>query len=156
MEVFNKPSKKTTTEDIHLCVRFSVPPSEIVRAITDNNMVQFYTRAPASIENKVGGRYIIFDGAIMGQFLKIDNSGIEMKWRKRDWEDGVYSIATIRLDEIEHALTEVTIDQTNIPKFDKFGNSGVVNSVLSGWMDQIFRQISNFLGFNLILEKDFD
>lgn len=134
------------------------------------SIAQFYTRAPATVENKVNGVYRIFDGTILGQFEKIvcsiwiletfytlhqDETEIDMKWRKRDWADGVYSHVSLQFEEIEHGLTEVHLTQTNVPQYDKFGNANVVNNTTIGWMEQIFKQISMMLGYNLILEKDF-
>ena len=79
-----------------------------------------------------------------------------MKWRRREWEDGVYSIAKLEMVEIEKAITEIHLIQSNIPKIDRFGNSGVVESISNGWIEMIFRKIGMFLGYTFQTEKDFD
>lgn len=79
-----------------------------------------------------------------------------MKWRRREWEEGVYSIATLSFTQIDTAITEIQLQQTNVPKYDKYNNVGVIDSVRQGWIDMVFRRISMILGYVFQLEDEFD
>ena len=79
-----------------------------------------------------------------------------MKWRRREWEDGVYSLVTLDFIQLDTALTEVHLVQKNIPKFDKYNNAGVIENVETGWMETIFRKISMFLGYTFQTEAEFE
>ena len=81
---------------------------------------------------------------------------IELKWRRREWEDGVYSIATIDFVQLDTAVTELHLKQVNIPKYDKFNNVGVIESVKQGWIDMIFRKIAMILGYVFQTEEEFE
>ena len=58
--------------------------------------------------------------------------------------------------EISHAVTEVSLVQKGIPKFDKYNNAGVIENVETGWMETIFRKISMFLGYTFQTEAEFE
>lgn len=79
-----------------------------------------------------------------------------MKWRRREWEDGVYSTVILNFIQLDDALTEIHLEQKNIPKFDKFNNAGVIENVETGWVETIFRKISMFLGYTFQTEKEFE
>ena len=79
-----------------------------------------------------------------------------MKWRRREWEEGVYSIATLSFTQIDTAITEIHLQQANVPKYDKYNNVGVIDSVRQGWIDMVFRRISMILGYVFQLEDEFD
>lgn len=53
-------------------------------------------QAPAKIEPKVGGLYSIYDGAITGEFIRVDHEHIEMKWRMKNWSPACFSTVTIK------------------------------------------------------------
>lgn len=81
---------------------------------------------------------------------------MELKWRRREWEEGVYSLATIQFIEIQHAVTELHLVQHDIPKHDRYNNAGVIESVEKGWIEMIFRRISMILGYVLQTEDEFE
>lgn len=53
-------------------------------------------QAPAKIEPKVGGLYSIYDGAISGEFVRVDHEHIELKWRMKNWAPACFSTVTIK------------------------------------------------------------
>ena len=176
--MFSQPSKQVSCGDLSLTVRFLVPPKVLVEALTNQSMVQvlstfyvshtqYYTQSPCKIVPQAGGDYILYDGAIQGQFISIvllysfssniqSDDKIELKWRRREWEDGVYSIVTFQMVEISHAVTEVSLVQKGIPKFDKFSNVGVISNVQNGWIEMIFRRIGQVLGYVFQTEDEFE
>lgn len=79
-----------------------------------------------------------------------------MKWRRREWEEGVYSTVEIQFVEIDHAVTELHLVQRNVPKHDRYNNGDVIGSVERGWIEMIFRRISMILGYVFQTEEDFE
>jgi singapore isolate B (sub-type 7) whole genome shotgun sequence assembly, scaffold_12 len=86
---------------------------------------------------------------------KTDNV-IELKWRRREWDDNVYSSVTLQFTSIDSAVTEIHVHQTGIPKSDRYNNIGVAESVEKGWIDMIFRKISMMLGYTFQTEDEFE
>lgn len=84
------------------------------------------------------------------------NKKMELKWRRREWEEGVYSIVTIQFVEIEHAVTELHLTQQGIPKHDRYNNGGIVESIERGWIEMVFRRISLILGYVFQTEDEFE
>ena len=79
-----------------------------------------------------------------------------MKWRRREWEEDVYSTVEIQFIEIDRSVTELHIVHRDIPKNDRYNNGGVVNSVEKGWIEMIFRRISLILGYVFQTEDEFE
>lgn len=53
-------------------------------------------QAPAKIEPKVGGVYSIYDGAITGEFVRVEHEHIELKWRMKNWAPDCFSNVVIK------------------------------------------------------------
>ena len=68
----------------------------------------------------------------------------------------MYSIATIDFVQLDTAVTELHLKQINVPKYDKFNNVGVIESVKQGWIDMVFRRISLILGYVFQTEDEFE
>ena len=79
-----------------------------------------------------------------------------MKWRRREWEDSVFSTVVLQFTNIDTAVTEIHLHQTGIPKCDRFNNVGVAESVKQGWIDMIFRKISLMMGYTFQTEDEFE
>ena len=174
--MFANPSKKVPCGDIEVNVRFLVPASVIYEALTSTQaaqvfyflhcFTQYYTQSPCSIEPKEGGNYFVYDGSIQGQFISAvflvchykeqSSKKIEMKWRRREWEEGVYSTVEIQFIEVDNAVTELHLVQRNVPKYDCYNNGGVLTSVENGWKEMIFRRISMIMGYVFQTEDEFE
>lgn len=47
-----------------------------------------YTRAPAQLEPKEGGEFVLLEGKIKGRFLVLrQDEYIKMEWRLSDWAE---------------------------------------------------------------------
>jgi activator of HSP90 ATPase len=50
-----------------------------------------FTRAPAKVEPKEGGEFVLLDGKIKGRFLTLrSNEYIKMEWKLNEWSE--YSV----------------------------------------------------------------
>ena len=79
-----------------------------------------------------------------------------LEWRRREWEEGLFSTVTMTLTEMEPAVTEIHLEQSGIPKCDRYNNVGVEESVRQGWIDMIFRKIGMMLGYTFQTEDEFE
>lgn len=68
----------------------------------------------------------------------------------------MYSIAKLEFIELDRALTEIHLTQSDIPKKDRYGNVGVEDSISQGWIEMIFRKISMMMGYTFQTERDFE
>lgn len=126
--------------------RFTVPVSLLYQAFVDANRVSAYTRSPAKIDPKEGGKFELFGGMISGEIVENKpNEKIVQKWRMRDWVDGVYSTVTLTFEQQGGGETLLTLEQSNIPHEDKKG-ALVFNAVEEGWKERFFKPIKLFTG----------
>jgi len=149
-EVNSKPAKKKKCKGkkIKLIEGFMATPALLYETFTDPKMVQTFTRAPANLDLKVGGKFSFFDGSITGEFLElIPNTKIVQKWRFNDWEDGIYSKVTVDLKAVDDYTCKVTLTQTGIPEDDKYGNHYQKNKCKEGWKNFYWKRIHKILGY---------
>lgn len=77
---------------IALTERFHCRPSDLYGMLLDGKTWKVFTQSRAEISAEVGGRFTIFDGAVEGVFMKLEeNRTIVQKWRFANWKDGHYS-----------------------------------------------------------------
>merc|ERR1719461_1748863 len=90
---------------------------------TPELMYEALTFAPVEIDLKVGGKFSIFGGSVVGEFTELKpNAKICQKWRFNDWEEGVYSEVEITLTAVDCDTCKVELRQTGIPEDDKYNN----------------------------------
>ena len=175
--MFANPSKKVSCGDIELNVRFLVPASVIYEALTSTQAAQVFNSFHSIITSIIHNHHVqlnLSKGVVICfimvvfkensfhlyyfecSFNKQSDKKIELKWRRREWEDGVYSIVTIDFITIDHAVTELHIVQHDVPKYDRFGNTGVLESVKNGWIEMVFRRIGMILGYVFQTEDEFE
>ena len=112
--------KKTVNTDLTdtLSARYDwrCPPSELWDALTNQGKASAYTRSNALIDLKPGGEFKYLGGSISGTFTSVDApKGFVMKWRLDNWNANHYSEVSISLDSQESGVTEMKIEQVNIP-----------------------------------------
>ena len=96
-------------------VTFKASPHDIYEALMDSKKHAKFTGDKASISQKVGGKFSVFDGYAEGTNLELmpDNK-IVQTWRASDWPEGHYSKVTFLLKEITGG-TRLTLTQTGVP-----------------------------------------
>lgn len=88
-------------EAIHQEILFDANPSTIYDALTDSTKFGEVTSgSPTEINKESGGSFSLFGGMIAGRNLElVQNKRIVQAWRAANWEEGVYSVVKIELNE---------------------------------------------------------
>ncbi len=79
-------------------------------------MIMQFTQNPAVSEPRPGGKLMMFNGMIDGEYTALDqNKKIEMKWRFKDWGEA-YAKIQITFEEDEddvRSLSLITLGSNN-------------------------------------------
>ena len=74
-------------QETEIKVTFDVPAHVIYKVFTDQMMLCQMTQGPAVCQPQPGGKFELFDGNIMGEFVSLEeNALITMKWKFKDWD----------------------------------------------------------------------
>lgn len=125
------------TKTIEYTVRFNTNPANVYDALMDSEKHTAFCGAPATIENKEGGSFSCYGGALQGTTTKLEeNKKIVQQWRAGDWEEGVYSELTYELEQ-KGDQTELNFVQTGVP--DKS-----YNSINEGWENMYWAKMKTY------------
>ncbi|KAI5078487.1 hypothetical protein GOP47_0006158 [Adiantum capillus-veneris] len=145
-----KAKDKEGFKTIALTERFHCRPHDIYTTLLDENRWKGFTQSKAKISNEIGGQFFIFDGAVTGVNMKLEEDKLIMqKWRFQNWHDGQYSTVCLTIEEPEIGVTVVKLTQTDVPEEDRYGNATVVENTQKGWKDLIFHKIRAVFGYGL-------
>eukprot|EP00250_Pteridium_aquilinum_P034178 c7196_g1_i1 orf=402-1463(+) len=145
-----KPKEKEGFKTIALTERFHCRPHDLYTTLLDENRWKGFTQSKAKISTEVGGQFSIFDGAVTGVNMKLEEDKLIMqKWRFQSWLDGQYSTVCLTFEEPEIGVTVVKLTQTDVPEEDRFGNATVVENTQRGWKDLIFHKIRAVFGYGI-------
>lgn len=145
-----KSKDKEGFKTIALTERFHCRPHDLYTTLLDENRWKGFTHSKAKISQEVGGSFSIFDGAVTGIHMKLEEDKLIMqKWRFASWNDGHYSTVCLTFEEPEIGVTFVKLTQTDVPEEDRYGNTTVVENTEKGWRDLIFHKIRAVFGYGL-------
>ncbi len=126
------------TKTISQSVIFKATPHEVYEAIMDPKKHSEFTGSKARINNKVGGKFSIYDGDIEGVNLElVPDQKIVQSWRYSDWPEGHYSTATFSLKKVSQG-TQLTFTQTAVPE-------ELYKDVSQGWRDYYWAPMKEML-----------
>ena len=87
-----KEKEKEGFKTIALTERFHCRPRDIYGTLMDEKRWKAFTQSKAIISKEIGGQFSIFDGAVSGINLKLEEDKLIMqKWRFQNWPDEHYS-----------------------------------------------------------------
>lgn len=110
-------------------------PEEIYLALTTDITIRLWTGDLVEINPAVGGEFSMWDGAITGKFIELDqNKKIVQQWFFGDQEAD--SIVTIKLHEHKKG-TSVEINHINIPEED-------YDDIIAGWDNPYMSSLLDF------------
>ena len=126
------------SKPIHQIVTFKVPPHEVYEALMDSKQHSAFTGSKASLNRKVGGEYMAYDGYITGKNIElIPDQRIVQSWRAVDWEEGVYSTITFVFTAIPQG-TRLDFTHADLPE-------GTEEEFTQGWIDNYWEPMKKFL-----------
>jgi activator of HSP90 ATPase len=87
-----KEKEREGFKTISLIEKFHCQPRDIYDTLMDEKRWKGFTQSKAVISRDVGGQFSIFDGAVSGVNLKLEEDKlIVQKWRFQNWPDDHYS-----------------------------------------------------------------
>ena len=108
------PGRSTTT--LLQTVDLHAPPDEVYRAYMLGPRHAEFTKSPADVDGRVGGRMSAWDGYISGEFLQLEEGRrIVQTWRTTEWPEG-YDDSKLELTFTPtDGGTRVTMVHSNVP-----------------------------------------
>ncbi|VDP15038.1 unnamed protein product [Soboliphyme baturini] len=129
-----------STQSLKLKEEFKCSAADLYTALTDPNMVCAFTRGPVQMEPTVGGKFVLFNGIVEGQFLEmIPGSRLKMLWRMNSWPSDHFSTVEVELNQ-KTDCTELVVDQAGIPVTH-------ITNTEDGWRQHYFESMKQTFGF---------
>lgn len=86
------PKGKEGFKTISMTEKFHCRPSNLYEILLNDRSWKAFTQSNAQISKEAGGMFSIFDGAVTGVNVQLqENKLIVQKWRFSSWADGHYS-----------------------------------------------------------------
>lgn len=137
----SQPGVKLSVKTLKDTITFQCQPHHIYNALTVPDMVRAFTQGSVQkFENEKGGRFVLLDHAIAGEFTQLSPyERLEMRWRLKSWPEAHYSKVTIDISSKE-SDTQVKLTQTGIPADD-------FDRTREGWHRNYWHSIRQTFGF---------
>ncbi len=98
-------------------VEFNSNPEDVYNALMDSKKHSQFTGAHAKIDNKIGGKFEVYDGSINGTTIElIPGKKIVQKWycETEGWPEGHYSTVTFSFKATKSG-TKLEFVQIDVP-----------------------------------------
>lgn len=117
---------------------FSATPEELYDIFIDDKKHADFTGAKAKIENKVGGKFSVWDDYATGKNMElVPGKKIIQSWRASDWPEGINSMVTFVLNPKENG-TQLEFTHEGVPpEFSK--------EIEEGWEDYYWKPLVRYL-----------
>jgi uncharacterized protein YndB with AHSA1/START domain len=125
--------------DLTLEFQLSAPPQRVMQLLTDETLIRKWSGGAAVIENKVGGRFSMFDEWATGQVIKTGADELAYTWQITDWPEGTKPTEVHYILKKQDGGTLVTVRHTG------FGTKEEMDSHRSGWADYFFDPLEDFI-----------
>lgn len=120
-------------------VTFNIPAEAIYHALLNADEFSNATGAPAEIAEEAGGAFSCFGGQITGRHIElVPYKRIVQAWRAGAWEDGIYSIVKIDIDESDGS-TVVDLEHSGFPEAG-------ADHLNDGWHKMYWDPLKKYLG----------
>ena len=131
--------------DINLEFRLSGKPARVMQLLTDATLIRKWSGADAVVENKVGGKFEMFDGWVTGEVIKTGENELAYTWKTSDWgDDAKPSEVHYMLKGDNEGGTVVTLKHTGLP------DEKERDSHKTGWSEYFFDPMEDYM---LIIDK---
>ena len=98
-------------------VRFKASPETIYDLLADSRKRTEVTGRKAVMSDKVGGKFSTDGGQVTGVNVDlVPGRRLVQAWRRKDFPEGVYSMAAITLAPIAGGGTELVLTHRGVPK----------------------------------------
>ncbi|WP_244290398.1 SRPBCC domain-containing protein [Leptospira bourretii] len=125
-------------------MKFKASPMTIYQCIADSKKVTSLTGETATISKHIGGTFFTMSGKISGIIVDLAPSKrIVQAWRRTDFPEGIYSMATFTFKETSEGGTEVVLTHRGVPK-------ELIPDIEEGWRQNYWDKIRNVVKTNSI------
>ena len=98
-------------------VRFKTPPEMIYDLLADSGKRTAVTGRKALMSDKVGGTFSTDAGQVSGVNVDlVPGRRLVQAWRRKDFPEGIYSMAAITLARTPGGGTELVLTHRGVPK----------------------------------------
>src|SRR5687768_9293833 len=98
-------------------VRFKAPPETIYSLLADSSKRTEVTGRKAVMSDKVGGKFSTDAGQVTGVNVDlVPGRRLVQAWRRKDFPEGIYSIAAITLEPTSGGGTQLVLTHRGVPK----------------------------------------
>ncbi|CAL8283130.1 unnamed protein product [Lota lota] len=119
---------------------FLTSPTELYRVFLNQEMVQAFTHAPATVEAEKGGRFRLLDGNVVGEFTElVPDERVVMRWRYNTWPCEHYATISLTLSD-RASETELKAEFRGVPANEE-------ERTRQGWQRYYFEAIKQTFGF---------
>jgi len=135
------PPPKPPGAQIEMVEKFvNTSPETLYELILDSQRMSMVTGG-ASIDRKPGGKFSLFNGAVVGEFIElVKDTKIVKKWRFASWPTEVpSSIVTMTFSQ-QRGDTIITFVQIGVPRED-------IERTETGWKENVWERIRMQFGF---------
>ena len=114
-------------------------PKHVMELLTDEKKLRAWSGEEAIVERKVGGKFSMFDGWVVGEILKITDNELAYTWNVSEWPKGTPA------SEVHYKLTKdtegtkVTLEHKGLPSQEE------MEEHLTGWTDHFFEPMEEYL-----------
>lgn len=125
--------------DLRIDIELPAPVPQVMHLLTDVLKIRAWSGAAAVLDNKEGGAFSMFDGAVTGKVLQTTATELSYTWHEDGWgEDVAASVVRISLKPAgEH--TSLTLTQEQLPE-------GVEPAeVKTVWYDEFFVPLEDYI-----------
>jgi len=78
-----------STTEVKDDIEFTASAQDLYTAFVDPDKLARWTRNPVTIDARVGGEFVLFQGNIKGKFITLEEGRkIEQTWRLSTWPEG--------------------------------------------------------------------
>ncbi|XP_049595939.1 activator of 90 kDa heat shock protein ATPase homolog 1b [Syngnathus scovelli] len=131
---------KIPTCKFRLTETFLTSPADLFKVFVNQEMIQAFTHAPATVEGEKGGKFRLLGGNVLGEFVElVRDEKIVMKWRYNNWPCEHYATVTLTLAD-RSSETELRVDCRGVPNDDE-------DRTKDGWRRFYFEAIKQTFGY---------
>jgi uncharacterized protein YndB with AHSA1/START domain len=126
-------------EVIHQEIDFAASPHRIYEALMDSKQhAEFTANGKAEIGREAGGTFSCHGGVISGRNIElIQDKRIVQAWRVANWDEGIYSIVKIELQD-HIGGTRLILDHAGFP-------DGNAEHLSPGWHERYWDPLRKYL-----------
>jgi uncharacterized protein YndB with AHSA1/START domain len=113
-------------------------PNQVLRLLTDAELIRAWSGAHGYAEPKVGGHFEMFDGWVKGKVYKASNTELAYTWKTTDWAEESKESEVHYILEPHTEGTKITLSHKGLPDWEE------MESHKEGWSEHFFGPMEEY------------